>query len=346
MGFWWRDCIRESSYKSFNPALAGYNKLTICWNTLKINNRPRTNGPTSENLLCLGNRQERTLWFAPQRLDVDYHKYYSLNTAHLRESFYQQKFFGSYLAGLIEGDGHFYIQTDENRKLNRKHSPEIVITFDKKNLPWIKKIFSIIGHGYIRGADANNNTGKFIITNHQGLIKTVNLINGKFRTPKIEALHRLINWLNKDQNLNLPKLALDQSSLVSNAWLVGFIDADGQFLMNCNKPTINQNLKVKNESFSCRFQLEQREIYSRGGSYEDIMNEIAILFNVSLRTIKRKKSFLWCVSVESQKNLGLVKNYFDLYPLMSSKYLDYQDWLLAYYIILDKSHLTKTGKEK
>ena len=30
------------------------------------------------------------------------------------------------------------------------------------------------------------------------------LINGKFRTPKIEALHRLINWLNDKQKGLLP----------------------------------------------------------------------------------------------------------------------------------------------
>ena len=30
------------------------------------------------------------------------------------------------------------------------------------------------------------------------------LINGKFRTPKIEALHRLINWLNEKQKGLLP----------------------------------------------------------------------------------------------------------------------------------------------
>jgi hypothetical protein len=38
-----------------------------------------------------------------------------------------------------------------------------------------------------------SNTCKFIITHKKGLIKIINLINGKMRSPKIEALHRLIN---------------------------------------------------------------------------------------------------------------------------------------------------------
>jgi hypothetical protein len=42
---------------------------------------------------------------------------------------------GSYLAGLIEGDRHFDVRLGERRKFNRKHNPQIVITFDRKNLP-------------------------------------------------------------------------------------------------------------------------------------------------------------------------------------------------------------------
>lgn len=53
------------------------------------------------------------------------------------------------------------------------------------------------------------------------------------RTPKIEALHRLIDWLNaKDalvQKSKISKLGLDSSSLGDNPWLAGFLEADGNF---------------------------------------------------------------------------------------------------------------------
>lgn len=57
------------------------------------------------------------------------------------------------------------------------------------------------------------------------------LINGNMRTPKIEALYRLIDFLNArhTDSLNLTKLGLDYSSLGSNAWLSGFIESDGNF---------------------------------------------------------------------------------------------------------------------
>ena len=51
------------------------------------------------------------------------------------------------------------------------------------------------------------------------------------RTPKIEALHRLIDWLNARSTdmSKLSKLGLDNSSLGSNSWLSGFIESDGNF---------------------------------------------------------------------------------------------------------------------
>ena len=53
------------------------------------------------------------------------------------------------------------------------------------------------------------------------------MINGKFRTPKIEALHRLINWLNnKDKFEILKLLPLNNSDIFR---LAGFSDSDANF---------------------------------------------------------------------------------------------------------------------
>ena len=61
------------------------------------------------------------------------------------------------------------------------------------------------------------------------VLKIIKLINGHMRTPKIEALHRAINWINKRDNTYIPCLGLDLSPLDSNSWLAGFTDADGSF---------------------------------------------------------------------------------------------------------------------
>lgn len=49
------------------------------------------------------------------------------------------------------------------------------------------------------------------------------------RTPKIESLYKLIDWLNNSKNTKFLKKPLNDSPLTSNAWLSGFIEADGSF---------------------------------------------------------------------------------------------------------------------
>lgn len=42
------------------------------------------------------------------------------------------------------------------------------------------------------------------------------------RTPKIEALHRLIEWYNSNCKTNIQYLGLDFTPLQTNGWLAGF----------------------------------------------------------------------------------------------------------------------------
>jgi len=42
------------------------------------------------------------------------------------------------------------------------------------------------------------------------------------RTPKIEALHRLINWLNLKRGCSIPVLWFDTTPLSKYSWLSGF----------------------------------------------------------------------------------------------------------------------------
>ena len=54
------------------------------------------------------------------------------------------------------------------------------------------------------------------------------LVRGFFRTPKIEALHRIISWFNSTPVATqlIPLLGLDDSPLSSNSWLSGILDAN------------------------------------------------------------------------------------------------------------------------
>lgn len=159
------------------------------------------------------------------------------------------------------------------------------------------------------------------------------------RTPKHETLIRYLTWYNNYiidssyYSMNLPKLVIlpiDISSLSSNSWLSGFVDADGHFSISISKRS-NDKIRI-----IPRFSLEQRINFHRDTnlqektSYSNIMISIAELLNGSLytrsRTVENKTYYSYIVMSFSKDSKEQVIHYFDKYSLWSSKYLDYLDW--------------------
>jgi hypothetical protein len=73
----------------------------------------------------------------------------------------------------------------------------------------------IIGAGGIYKPKMGN-TCTYTIAKTDKLIDLINLINGKFRTPKIFCLHKAIDHINLVHSLNIPRLPLDNSNIKSN----------------------------------------------------------------------------------------------------------------------------------
>jgi hypothetical protein len=116
-------------------------------------------------------------------------KFYST----MKKSDLNKKQLGSYLAGIIEGDGSIYTPLDiENKKVTTKTVPHIEIVFDIKDKYLFEKIQNVLDGGFI-SIRSNGQSGRLIIRKQIVLLKLVKLLNGHMRTPKIEALHRLIN---------------------------------------------------------------------------------------------------------------------------------------------------------
>lgn len=154
--------------------------------------------------------------------------------------------------------------------------------------------------------------------------KIVYLINGKLRTPKIWQLEALINWLNKNHSANIFLLPLCDISLLSDAWLSGFIDADGSFSVQHTKKE-----NAKKRKISCRLRVEQRMIEpSSNNSYFDIINKIATFLFCNLLTRKQNATgnIYYTLTASSLESLKVIIDYFNKYLLYSSKYLDYKYW--------------------
>ena len=119
---------------------------------------------------------------------------------------------GFYLAGLIEGVGNIWTYKTNKSSTGRVYNPQITFTFHVKEKPLFNKLKNTFNTGSLYQEKATN-TCKYRISKTNKLIEIINLINGKFRTPKIKYLNKAIDHVNKVHNTNIKKLPLDTSSL-------------------------------------------------------------------------------------------------------------------------------------
>lgn len=137
--------------------------------------------------------------------------------------------------------------------------------------------------------------------------------------------------------MDIKKLPLNESPILNDSWLAGFIDAEGGFY-------IRNSLK----QIICKFTLEQRMIYPKTNeSYKFILTSIclALSVNLNIRIRKDKKNFYYIIRVENQNSTQLLIDYLDNYPLLSSKHLDYLCWKIAFNEIINKNHMTVDGRK-
>lgn len=119
------------------------------------------------------------------------------------------------------------------KKVNCSRLRTVVkITFVKKDATLAQKIMEVIKGGTIV-YPKDSNYLDLLFQDLKSIKNIAVLLNGNMRTPKIEALHRLIDWSLRNarttDGFKIYKLGLDNSWLGSNPWLSGFIEADGIF---------------------------------------------------------------------------------------------------------------------
>lgn len=195
------------------------------------------------------------------------------------------------------------------------------------------------------------------INSYQGLVLIVSLINGKMRTPKIESLYRLIEWLNNSKNTsparfanrplsgatcetNFIKKPLDDSPLASNAWLSGFIEADGSF-------QVRTSLSGKYPKLECKLEIFQRQTDHNGNNNLGFLEKIAEFLLTTVKSIRldRPNPEYRVRTTNLQGNLSLC-NYLTNFPLFGTKHLDANDWMKVVEMFEKGQHKDKTGIEK
>lgn len=224
----------------------------------------------------------------------------------------------------------------------------------KKDTPLAVKIQEVIQGGTLE-YPKNSNYANLLFQNLDSTQKIAMLLNGYMRTPKIEALHRLIDWLNARNSTQIVKLGLDSSSLGDNPWLAGFIEADGSF--HCG---FDLNVKGIANRVRCYMTLSQKQLYkakSETGLAEKdnsnfyIMEKIQEFLDVkTVNNLKRvKQDYIeeaYIVRTNKKSSCELLIDYLKAYPLFSSKHQDFLDWSKAYHIKVSQEFNTLDGTSK
>jgi len=226
--------------------------------------------------------------------------------------------FGHYLAGLIDGVGHF-----SNQK-------QLLIVFNEQDASLAYFIKNQIGYGNIYKVK-NKKAIILVISKKLGIINVLNLINGKIISEN--KLNQINKNILSNPNFNLlTHFNKNTNNDFNNHWLAGFSDADASFQIKL----ITRNNKTE---VRLNFQIDQKQ------------NELLILIknflggNIGYR--KTQDFYNYCS--DSYGSARKIINYFDCFHLLSSKYLDYLRWRKTYIYVkissaTSENNLTKIKK--
>lgn len=217
----------------------------------------------------------------------------------------------------MEGDGCIVVPTQERSDKGRLNYPAIQLSFHGKEFPLAQAVQRVLNSGSIaRKAKANAYT--LTINDFAGLFLVISLLNGNMRTPKINQLYQLIDWVNsRFPGLRFPKMPGDFPPVLDSAWLSGFIEANGHFSLRYTEQA-EYPLRVE-----CKFELTQAQ---KSGNCMPFMETIALAFTTKLKGIREDREHpQYRLRTRSLASNRIVISYLSKFPLFSSKFLDFQD---------------------
>ncbi len=225
---------------------------------------------------------------------------------------------GHYLAGLIDGDGHF------------SKIQQLVIVFSSPDAFLAYYIKEKLGYGSVKKVNKKN-AYILVVSNKQGILNVLNLINGKLKTE--HRYNQVINnilYSSIYKNLNL-KFTINSSNNFDNHWLAGFSDADASFQVKIIKRISKNNPEIR-----LNYQIDQKD--------NILLKAIKSYLGGNIGYRKSQDTYYYgSTSFGSAKN---VIKYFDKFNLQSIKYISYLRWRKTYILIENKQHLTEKGLVK
>ena len=200
-----------------------------------------------------------------------------------------------------------------------------------------------IGAKAPRPKDWNRPYFRLVVSHREGIKKLIQLFNGRFVCQ--HRREQLFNWISLWNRLH-PKECINYlestaEPTLMNAWLSGFLDAEGGFSISIAPRSSTSSMK----SEAKRFRVRPR-VFCDQKNEKEVLVAIARAFQagrVSARANDRTQ-FRWMV--DTWKHVGKIKSYLNRYPLRTRKHLVYLRWMKIYYTVLRREHLTEHGFQK
>lgn len=249
------------------------------------------------------------------------------------------------MAGLIEGDGSFYVPKKPYyyktvRKAGKavtkkqKNYPIIKICFPKEDFPLAAKLQSIFG-----GVFEHSKKNTYVVLKFQSISSVYlvcRIINGYLRTPKQKKFESLLQFGNKNLRYGMKVSPIDSSDFSTNAWLTGFSEADSNFSIRItvrNKKTGNIRVQTTYRlEISTKINFKLNRFDNNVYQTKEFLTKICNFFGRAFYTRERfnkdwGKSYTSYIVIRfNQRSVQKVYNYFHKYPFKGSKYLNFMDW--------------------
>lgn len=226
---------------------------------------------------------------------------------------------GYYLAGLIEGDGHF-------------SKNQLIISGHENDYEFYQNLKDRLGYGKI-SKYTKGRALRFVISSKAGLRRVILLCNGKF--VGYHKFNQLIkHHYNKRLNILLEQPAGDNLAL-NNFWFSGFIEADGCFNITIRKcKTSTTKIRV-----DLRLTIGQKDKY--------LLKLIQQKFiTTQIYESKNPNTRHFRLVISGYKRLPMVVRYFDQYPLQTRKYIHYRMFRRCLRLMQLQKHLNFKGLDK
>ena len=300
------------------PVLAGKLILpalnsAICWELFHFFNLETQSAGNLLDLNLMGILRDYTPELTVVNITMVKH---SINSTINKESNYNK--FGSYLAGLIEGDGTIIVPKTDRSTKGKLNYPSIQIVFNLRDFPLGQLIQKELGTGSL-SKKKGVNAYVLTINSYEGILLVISLINGKMRTPKIYSLNALIDFLNETKGTSIEIYSVSTEPLNSNPWLSGFIEADASF-------QVRTTLSGKYSKFECKLEISQRRQDHKGYDNLDFLTHIAEFLETEVKKIRSDQPKPeYRVRTTNLKGNIHAKNYLLQFPLFGTKHLDSLD---------------------